>query len=94
MTRPSKVGVQSGLTTIRMKLIFAFLIAVVLICLVAGKSLRSVQGYPGSDVQAPTGKTLLKSGPKGSKLYTLTTPNAVYADPVYLLDLTAPTPYE
>eukprot|EP01031_Cornospumella_fuschlensis_P030485 gene30485-36846_t len=77
-----------------MKLVFVLLIALAVICLVAGKALRGVQGYPGSDVQTPTGKTLLKTGPKGSKLFTLNTPNAVYSDPVYLLDLAAPTPYD
>lgn len=55
---------------------------------------RKLSGLPGSDVQTPTGKQLKSKGPKGSKLYTITAANAVYEDPVYLLDMNSGSYYD
>jgi hypothetical protein len=71
-----------------MKKLLAFISEVVLFSQIFGS------GLPGSDIQVPSGKTLLQRGPKGSKLYTIDAENSVYNDPVYLLDLTAPSAYE
>lgn len=55
---------------------------------------KGFQQTPGSDIQTPSGTTLLKTGPFGSKLYKYNADNAVYQDAPYLIDLTAPTLYQ
>ena len=53
------------------------------------------QKIPGNDISQVSGKTLLKKGPNGSKLYRIESPNSVYSqtDLPYLLDLSADTSY-
>lgn len=72
-----------------MKLFFLLVICVVFFC-----ALASAGSAPGNDIQTPKGSTLLKVGPKGSKLYQLNIEGTVYDDAPYLLDLTHGSNYE
>jgi hypothetical protein len=54
----------------------------------------SAHGPPGTDIQSPSGHTLLKTGPYGSKLYKYNVENSVYGDAPLLIDLTAPTVWQ
>lgn len=49
---------------------------------------------PGSDIQTPSGTTLLATGPKGSKLYSIDAKSSVYEDAPYLLDLLPQSHYD
>ncbi len=59
-------------------------------------SVAQVFGHapPGTDIQVPSGTTLLKTGPYGSKLFKFNVDGSVYKDAPLLIDLTAPTLFQ
>ena len=76
----------------RMVSIFV-LLAVLLIVNVQGADKAVGIKLPGSDIQSVAGKSLLKTGKFGSKLYSLDTPNAIYEDAIMVLDLRGPNSF-
>jgi hypothetical protein len=70
-------------------LIFFALFSIVFDSVLAKVNVALKDNLPGTDIQTPSELTLIRSGPKGSKLYQFNSPNSVYQDAPYLLDLGA-----
>lgn len=75
-----------------MRVLLHLLFLVIAVICVVGKKVAST--VPGGDIQSPAGQTLLGTGPKGSKLYSLSVENSNYDYAPYVLDLTAKTHFD
>ena len=71
-----------------MRLFLALVLCLALFCLVHSVANRNLENNaPGSDIQTQSVLTLLKRGPKGSKLYQVNSDNSNYDDAPYLLNM-------